>query len=72
MAKAAKRRGGSGTLIQRSRAISPQQKAIWHNVSGAGRSKVKREFFALSAKDEDDIERMLETRVDVNLQRGAQ
>ena len=60
-----------GTLIQRSRAVSPQQKAIFHNVAGAGRSRVKREFFDLARSDEQAIVAMLETRMDRNVQRGA-
>ena len=65
------RRSGRRTLIQRSRAISPQQKAIWHNVAGAGQSKVKREFFDVSANDLVEIVAVLETRVGDNLQRGS-
>ncbi len=51
--------GGStargGTFIQRSRSVGAAEKAFFHNVSGAGRSRVKREFFALSDDDENLI-----------------
>lgn len=40
-----------GTIIARSREISSEQKAIWHNVVGAGKSRVKREFFELNEAD---------------------
>lgn len=43
---------GSGlTFIQRSRSISAADKAFWHNESGAGKRRVKREFFDLSDAD---------------------
>lgn len=48
--------GRGGTFIQRSRAIGAAEKAYAHNISGAGRSRVKREFFALSDKDLDFVE----------------
>jgi hypothetical protein len=67
----ARRRSIGRTLIQRSRDVSPQQKAIFHNVAGAGRSRVKREFFDLARSDEQAIVQMLETRLDRNLQRGT-
>jgi hypothetical protein len=65
------RRSGRRTLIQKSRSISPQQKAIWHTVAGAGKSKVKRNFFDVSASDLVEIAAFLETRVGDNLQRGS-
>lgn len=65
------RRSGRRTLIQRSRAISPQQKAIYHNVVGAGSSRVKREFFDVSVSDLAEIAAVLETRIGDNLQRGS-
>ena len=58
----AKRRSGQ-TLIQKSRSLSPQQKAIYHNVSGAGRSKVKRAFFDVSEDDIEAVSTFLETRL---------
>jgi phage gpG-like protein len=53
-----------GTRIQQSRAISPAEKASYHQVTGAGRSRVLRQFFGLSASDEtaivDRIDKALE------------
>jgi hypothetical protein len=59
-----------GALIQRSRAVSPQQKAQFHAVDGAGRSRVIRDFFNLGPGDETAIVELLETRLGQNLQRG--
>lgn len=39
-------------MIQRSRSVSPSEKAAFHQVVGAGRSHVRREFFGLTADDE--------------------
>ncbi len=46
---------GTGTFIQRSRAVGAAEKAFFHNVAGAGRRRVKREFFGLSTEDEEFI-----------------
>jgi hypothetical protein len=59
----AKRAKTGPTFIQRSRGVSPQQKAIYHNVVGAGRSRVKREFFDLSDEDSETIVEFLERRL---------
>lgn len=73
MARSLRRSGRrSSSLIQRSRALSPQQKAMFHNVAGAGRSRVKREFFDVSDQDATDLVAFLETRLDANLQGGTQ
>ena len=48
MAKA-KRRGP--TLIQQSRRVPSGQKALYHQVVGAGKSRVLRPFFDLNAED---------------------
>jgi hypothetical protein len=61
-------KGVRKTLIQRSREKSPSEKA-GHAVYGAGKSLVVRDFFGLSAREEQDIERELGARIDVNLQR---
>lgn len=61
-----KRRKGP-TLIQRSRSVRPAEKALFHNVTGAGKSKVKREFFDLDASDVDALRDELERRVTRNL-----
>jgi hypothetical protein len=57
------------TLIQQSRAKTPAEKAAFHAISGAGKSKVIRDFFALSERDEQFIEAELGTAIDVNLHR---
>lgn len=65
----AKRRKGP-TLIQRSRAVSPEQKAIYHAVAGAGKRRVIRDFFDMHPQDEGDIVRLLGSRLDERLRRG--
>lgn len=47
---------GTGTFIQRSRALGAADKAFFHNETGAGRSQVKREFFDLNEGEVDQIE----------------
>ena len=44
-------KGTRGTFIQQSRAVSPEQKALYHQVLGAGKSRVKREFFDVNELD---------------------
>jgi hypothetical protein len=39
------------TFIQRSRGVSSEEKAMYHNVTGAGTSHVRRVFFDLSPED---------------------
>ena len=48
------------TLIQRSRAIGAADKAEWHTISGAGKSRVKREWFDLNAADEAAAQAVLD------------
>jgi hypothetical protein len=55
------------TLIQQSRAISSKQKAEWHELEGAGKSHVKREFFGLNRDDETAIEQRLSDGLDRQL-----
>lgn len=52
------------TFIQRSREVSPEEKAIFHNVTGAGRSHVKRPFMDLNADDEDVLTKAVEDGID--------
>lgn len=63
----AKRLRRGPTFIQRSRQTSSEQKAIWHNVTGAGRSRVMRPFFELGDQDQaaikDGIERLIQARI---------
>jgi hypothetical protein len=65
----AKRKGP--TLIQQSRRKSPAEKAAYHHVAGAGRSRVKREFFDLTDQDMDKLRSDLSKRLFANLARGA-
>jgi phage gpG-like protein len=43
------------TFIQASRAVSPEEKAAFHQVTGAGSSHVKRQFFEVTDREEDEI-----------------
>jgi hypothetical protein len=62
----ARRRSGP-TLIQRSRGIAPGQKADWHSVSGAGKSKVIREFFDLNEQDLETLALEMKRRISQRL-----
>jgi phage gpG-like protein len=55
----AKTRGPRKTLIQRSREKGAAEKALYHQVEGAGKSKVKRPFLGLTAEDERDLRERL-------------
>jgi hypothetical protein len=57
------------TRIQRSRDKRPSEKAYFHNVSGAGKSRVKREFFGLSPSEEAEIEEEVGRLLDVHLRK---
>lgn len=61
------RQSGAPTFIQRSRAVSSEQKAIWHHVTGAGRSRVTREFFDLGEAEQDQVKQGLEALVQARL-----
>lgn len=67
----ARRRGTGETPIQRSRRLRPSEKAAFHQITGAGRAQVKREFFGLSPADEAAIEEEAGRALDVNLTRGT-
>jgi hypothetical protein len=58
-------------MIQRSRAVSPQDKAVFHAVTGAGKARTVRNFFDLGPGDEAEAERMLQRRLTERLQRGT-
>ena len=60
-----------GTLIQQSRRVSPQDKAVFHAVVGAGKSRVVRNFFDVGPGDEQAIQRLIEARVDARLKAGG-
>jgi hypothetical protein len=55
--------GSPATFIQRSRQVSSEQKAIWHNVTGAGRRGVLRKFFDLNDADKQALRDGLEKAV---------
>lgn len=59
------------TPIQRSRSVPPAEKALFHNVTGAGKSHVKREFFDLDASDREALTDELKRRMTRNLQKGS-
>jgi len=42
-----------GTFIQQSRSLGAEEKAIFHNVTGAGRSGIIRRFMDLNEDDQD-------------------
>lgn len=64
----ARRRPGP-TLIQQSRRVPNEQKALYHQVLGAGRSRVKREFLGLTDEDERAILQRLEGALNRNVDR---
>ena len=59
------------TLIQRSREKAAAEKALFHQKTGAGKSKVKRRFFGLSTQDELWVEDELDHAIDLNIQRDG-
>lgn len=52
------------TLIQRSREVSAEQKAVYHQIAGAGKSRVTREFFDLSDGEFDRIAERIDSHLD--------
>lgn len=60
----AKRRSNRPTMIQESRRKSPEEKALYHQELGAGKSHVKRPFLNLTADDERDIVTLIERGMD--------
>lgn len=52
-----------GSFIQRSRAVSAAEKAYYHNVTGAGRSQVKREFLGISQADQKAVIKIVEDHI---------
>ena len=57
------------SMISRSRDVRPAEKALFHNISGAGKSKVKRAFFDLDDGDVTAMTEELGRRITRNLQR---
>lgn len=58
------KKAGGPTFIQRSRRVGAETKAVYHNLAGAGRSKVKREFFGISAEDKTALVKQVQTWLD--------
>jgi hypothetical protein len=65
--KKARRVFSGPTFIQRSRNESSEQKAIFHNVTGAGRSRVVREFFGLTVEEQAKVTGVLAAELDRRL-----
>ncbi len=57
------------TRIQGSRHVSPAEKAAFHQVSGAGRRHVLRQFFGLAPSDEAALFQQFGLHLDANLAR---
>lgn len=57
------------TLIQRSRRVPASEKAAFHQIEGAGKRRVKREFLGLTAEDERLIVDRVEAFIDRTLNR---
>jgi hypothetical protein len=71
MAKTGARRPAAVSFRQRSRAKGAEEKAIYHQVAGAGRSRVLRKFFELSDADLDAITTRLNAGVTLAVQRAS-
>lgn len=56
-----------GTFIQRSRAERPEQKAIWQQVTGAGKSRVRRPFLGVTAPEQTTLRDTLAQQIDRRL-----
>lgn len=56
-----------GTFIAQSRAVSSEQKAMFHNILGAGRAGTLRKFFDLNLSDQialrDGLEKLVGARL---------
>lgn len=65
----AKKRARATTFVQRSRGTTPEQKALYHQVLGAGRSRVLRPFLGVTAEEERVIEKRIEALIDGALRR---
>jgi polyphosphate kinase len=58
------------TFIQGSRQIASEQKAIFHHVMGAGRSRVLRQFFGSTDAEKNEIRDSLERLIAQRLDNG--
>jgi hypothetical protein len=55
------------TFIQRSRSVTAEAKARFHQIDGAGTSRVKRPFLGLTPDEERDVDRRIEALIDGEL-----
>ncbi len=62
-----RRRVASSTFIQRSRSISPERKAFYHQVEGAGPRHVLRPFLGLTHDEAATIDTRISTLIDAEL-----
>jgi hypothetical protein len=58
-------------MVQRSRRVSPQEKAYHHQVAGAGKSRVKREFLGLTDSEIAKLTARLESGIRRTVDRRA-
>lgn len=70
--KTGRKPASGGTFIQRSRSESSEQKAMFHQVTGAGRSHVLRQFFGLTTEEQQVTRTRLEAAITARLrEQGA-
>jgi hypothetical protein len=69
--KKARRVFSASTFIQRSRRESSEQKAIWHQVTGAGRRGVLRQFFGLTSEEQATVKQVLEGQIAARLRKAG-
>ena len=69
MAKKTTRARRAQTFIQRSRGVSPAEKARFHQIDGAGRARVTRPFLGLTPDEEAEIEGRITAFIDQRLRR---
>jgi hypothetical protein len=67
----AKRQRSGPTFIGLSRQVASEQKAIWHNVTGAGRRGVIRQFFDVNEEDQTAFAQGLEKLIQARLKEQA-
>lgn len=59
------------TRTQRSRSKRPSEKATYHQITGAGRSRIKRQFFGIAESDAALITKEVGAAIDGNLSRDS-
>jgi len=58
------------TMRRASKAVSPEQKAVYHHEVGAGKSHVRRRFFDLGDEDERVIAEAIDAKIEALVQRA--